>query len=118
AGALEKVALGYRMDHRPNELSGCQRQRVSIARALVNDPSIVLADEPTGNLDSSTSEEIMAVFEDLHAAGQTIIMVTHEFDIASHAQRVITLVDGKVSSHDAEIPSFVGAAGHSSQASE
>jgi putative ABC transport system ATP-binding protein len=112
AAALERVALGDRMDHRPNELSGGQRQRVAIARALVNDPSIVLADEPTGNLDSSTSEEIMEVFEGLHAAGQTIIMVTHEFDIASHAQRVITLVDGKISSHNAEIPTYVGAAGH------
>ena len=112
AAALERVALGDRMDHRPNELSGGQRQRVAIARALVNDPSIVLADEPTGNLDSSTSDEIMEVFEGLHAAGQTIIMVTHEFDIASHAQRVITLVDGKISSHNAEIPAYVGAAGH------
>ncbi|MDX1392869.1 MAG: ABC transporter ATP-binding protein [Gemmatimonadota bacterium] len=104
--SLERVGLGDRMDHRPNELSGGQRQRVAIARALVNDPSIVLADEPTGNLDSSTSDEIMQVFESLHAAGQTIIMVTHEFDIAAHSQRVITLVDGKISSHDAEIPSF------------
>jgi len=108
ASALERVALGDRMDHRPNELSGGQRQRVAIARALVNDPSIVLADEPTGNLDSSTSTEIMDVFESLHAAGQTIIMVTHEFDIAGHADRVITLVDGKISSHDAELPSYAG----------
>jgi putative ABC transport system ATP-binding protein len=104
SAALERVQLGDRMDHRPNELSGGQRQRVAIARALVNDPSIVLADEPTGNLDSSTSSEIMQVFDELHRAGQTIIMVTHEYDIAAHAQRVITLVDGKVSSHDAEIP--------------
>jgi len=108
AAALETVALGDRMEHRPNELSGGQRQRVAIARALVNDPSILLADEPTGNLDSSTSDEIMQVFETLHEAGQTIIMVTHEFDIATHAQRVITLVDGKISSHDAEIPTHVG----------
>ncbi len=94
--ALEIVQLSDRMDHQPNELSGGQRQRVAIARALVNDPSIVLADEPTGNLDSTTSEEIMDVFDALHGNGQTIIMVTHEFDIAARAQRVITLVDGKV----------------------
>ena len=96
AEALETVQLGDRMDHRPNELSGGQRQRVAIARALVNDPSILLADEPTGNLDSSTSEEIMDVFDGLHAKGQTVIMVTHEYDIAARSQRVITLVDGKV----------------------
>lgn len=107
AGALEKVALGDRMDHKPNELSGGQRQRVAIARALVNEPSILLADEPTGNLDSSTSSEIMQVFDDLHATGQTIIMVTHEYDIAAHAERVITLVDGMISSQDAEIPDYV-----------
>ncbi|MCG8467198.1 MAG: ABC transporter ATP-binding protein [Gemmatimonadetes bacterium] len=107
AHALEIVSLADRMDHKPNELSGGQRQRVAIARALVNDPSILLADEPTGNLDSSTSDEIMEVFENLHGEGQTIIMVTHEYDIAAHAQRVITLVDGKVSSHDAEIPAHV-----------
>lgn len=101
--ALETVNLADRMDHRPNELSGGQRQRVAIARALVNDPSILLADEPTGNLDSNTSAEIMEVFDNLHTSGQTVIMVTHEFDIATHAQRVITLVDGEVSSHDAEI---------------
>ena len=94
--ALEIVQLADRMDHKPNELSGGQRQRVAIARALVNDPSILLADEPTGNLDSSTSEEIMDVFDNLHANGQTIIMVTHEYDIAARSQRVITLVDGKV----------------------
>jgi putative ABC transport system ATP-binding protein len=111
AAALERVALGDRMDHRPNELSGGQRQRVAIARALVNNPSIVLADEPTGNLDTTTSAEIMDVFESLQKAGQTIIMVTHEFDIAAHAQRVITLVDGLISSHDAKLPStHVGAA--------
>jgi len=104
AKALEIVNLADRMDHKPNELSGGQRQRVAIARALVNEPSILLADEPTGNLDSSTSAEIMEVFDSLHASGQTVIMVTHEFDIATHAGRVITLVDGRISSHDAEIP--------------
>ena len=103
AAALETVSLSDRMDHKPNELSGGQRQRVAIARALVNEPSILLADEPTGNLDSRTSADIMQVFDDLHAAGQTIIMVTHEYDIASHANRVITLVDGRISSHDAEL---------------
>ncbi len=104
ADALEKVGLGDRMDHKPNELSGGQRQRVAIARALVNDPSILLADEPTGNLDSVTSAEIMDVLDLLHGAGQTIIMVTHELDIAGRAQRVITLHDGSISSYDAELP--------------
>src|SRR5919199_5673774 len=98
--ALEKVQLDHRMDHRPNELSGGQRQRVAIARALVNDPSILLADEPTGNLDSQTSEEIMRVFEELAAGGQTVIMVTHEPDIAAHARRVVVLRDGRISSDE------------------
>jgi len=99
--ALERVGLGHRMDHRPNELSGGQRQRVAIARALVNRPSILLADEPTGNLDSVTSEEIMRVFADLHAAGQIVIMVTHESEIAAHAERVVVLRDGQVEKDEA-----------------
>ena len=98
--ALERVQLGNRMDHRPNELSGGQRQRVAIARALVNNPSILLADEPTGNLDSQTSEEIMKVFEGLASQGQTVIMVTHEADIAAHARRVVVLRDGVIHSDD------------------
>ena len=98
--ALERVQLGNRVTHRPNELSGGQRQRVAIARALVNEPAILLADEPTGNLDSSTSEEIMRVFEDLASSGQTVIMVTHEPDIAAHARRVIVLRDGMVESDE------------------
>ena len=94
--ALEKVELTSRSTHRPNELSGGQRQRVAIARALVNNPSILLADEPTGNLDSKTGEEIMTVFAKLHQAGNTIILVTHEADIAAHAHRVIYVRDGQV----------------------
>jgi putative ABC transport system ATP-binding protein len=96
AHALEQVGLGDRMHHKPNELSGGQRQRVAIARALVNEPSIVLADEPTGNLDSTTSAEIMGVFDQLHAAGQTIVLITHEHDIAAHAHRQIHLLDGRI----------------------
>ena len=98
--ALERVQLEGRMLHKPNELSGGQRQRVAIARALVNYPSILLADEPTGNLDSTTSEEIMRVFEELASQGQTVIMVTHEPDIAAHARRVVVIRDGLIASDD------------------
>jgi putative ABC transport system ATP-binding protein len=108
--ALERVQLGDRIHHRPNELSGGQRQRVAIARALVNQPAILLADEPTGNLDSTTSEEIMRVFEGLAEQGQTVIMVTHEPDIAAHARRVIVLRDGLVSSDDKRA-TFIKSAG-------
>jgi putative ABC transport system ATP-binding protein len=94
--ALRQVDLEKRMDHKPNELSGGQRQRVAVARALVNDPSILLADEPTGNLDSATGNEIMALFARLHEQGNTIVLVTHEHDIAVHAHRVISIRDGKV----------------------
>jgi putative ABC transport system ATP-binding protein len=98
--ALQSVELGERLYHRPNELSGGQRQRVAIARALVNNPSLILADEPTGNLDSATSNEIMILFDALHERGNTIILVTHENDIALHAHRVIRLLDGKIASDE------------------
>jgi putative ABC transport system ATP-binding protein len=94
--ALENVGLANRIDHRPNELSGGQRQRVAVARALINDPSIILADEPTGNLDTKTSIEIMGLIEDIHAKGNTIILVTHEEDIAQHAHRIVRMRDGLI----------------------
>ncbi|MBI6118573.1 ABC transporter ATP-binding protein [Salegentibacter maritimus] len=97
---LINVGLGDRMDHKPNQLSGGQRQRVAVGRALVNKPSIILADEPTGNLDSKTSVEIMNLFDEIHAAGNTVILVTHEEDIAEHAHRIIRLRDGMVESDE------------------
>ena len=101
--SLDKVGLGDRTDHKPNELSGGQRQRVAIARALVNNPSIVLADEPTGNLDTKSSLEIMKIFEDIHNAGNTVVMVTHEEDIAKYAKRTIRMRDGKLESQLANL---------------
>jgi putative ABC transport system ATP-binding protein len=98
--SLERVELGDRMTHRPNELSGGQRQRVAIARALVNSPAILLADEPTGNLDSTTSQEIMSLFDHLHQQGNTIILVTHEPDIALHANRILHILDGRINSDE------------------
>ncbi len=98
---LERVGLGHRMRHKPSELSGGQRQRVAIARALVNEPRVIFADEPTGNLDSQTSVEIMALFNELHGQGQTIVLVTHEDDIARHAQRIVRMRDGRVHSVEA-----------------
>jgi len=98
---LKAVGLGDRMDHRPNELSGGQRQRVAVARALVNNPSIILADEPTGNLDSKTSHEIMELFQEIHRQGNTVILVTHEADIAAHAHRIVKMKDGNIESDQA-----------------
>ena len=102
---LDNVGLADRMDHRPNELSGGQRQRVAVARALVNHPSIILADEPTGNLDSKTSIDIMNLFERIHELGNTVIVVTHEEDIAKHSHRIIRLMDGKVESDEKNLRS-------------
>lgn len=101
---LDQVGLGNRMQHKPNELSGGQRQRVAVARALVNNPSIILADEPTGNLDTKTSHEIMRLFQDIHDLGNTVILVTHEEDIAAHAHRIIRMRDGKVEIEKMNVP--------------
>ena len=106
--ALDRVGLANRMDHRPNQLSGGQKQRVAIARALLNEPAILLADEPTGNLDSNTTEEILGLFGQLHDEGQTVIIVTHEDEVAAHCQRVIRLHDGRIAS---DLPIAEDAAG-------
>jgi putative ABC transport system ATP-binding protein len=107
--ALQKVDLGDRMFHKPNELSGGQRQRVALARALVNDPSMLLADEPTGNLDSKTSLEIIDLMEELHRQGNTIIIVTHERDIAEHAYRVLSILDGQIAADEKNSKESLGA---------
>lgn len=104
AEVLESVGLGDRMDHKPNELSGGQRQRVAVARALINKPSIILADEPTGNLDTKTSIEIMALFDEIHAKGNTVIIVTHEPEIAGYAHRVVRMRDGVIESDKRQVP--------------
>lgn len=106
AQILDSVGLGSRMHHKPNEMSGGQRQRVAVARALVNDPSIILADEPTGNLDTKTSIEIMSLFNEIHANGNTVILVTHEPDIAEYAHRIIRMRDGEIESDKKQTPSI------------
>lgn len=118
AQALAQVGLGDRLGHRPNELSGGQRQRVAVARALVGRPSLLLADEPTGNLDSKTSEDILDLFDSLHAAGQTFVVVTHETDVAARAERVVTLHDGRIARDERRPPHYPPRTGHVSSGSE